>query len=58
MLIQQIFPPLLVAPSAVFVQRTDGTHDMEVGIGDTAVFLLRLMHSKVHNHATAHKLLQ
>ena len=29
MLVQQIFPPLLIAPSAVFIQRMDRTHDME-----------------------------
>lgn len=32
LLVKQIFPPLLVAPSAVFIQRTDRTHDMKVGI--------------------------
>ena len=29
-------PLLLVAPSAVFIQRTDRAHNMKVGIGNTA----------------------
>ena len=58
MLVQQIFPPLLVAPSAVFIQRTDGTHDMEVGIGNPAVLLVGSVNGEVHHHATAHKIVQ
>ena len=58
MFVQHIFPPLLVAPSAVFIQRTDGTHNMKVGIGNAAVLLIWLMHGEVHYHAPAHKVLQ
>ena len=57
-LVKQIFPPLLVAPSAVFIQRTDGTHDMEVGIGNPAVLLVGRVNGKVHHHAPTYKLLQ
>ena len=56
LLVKQIFPPLLVAPAAVFVQRTDGTHDMKVRIGYTAILLVGSMNGEVHDHATAHKL--
>lgn len=58
MLIQHIFPPLLIAPSAVFIQRTDGAHSMKVGIGNAAVLLVWLMHSKVCHHAPAHKIVR
>ena len=30
--VQQILPPLFLAPASVRVQRPDGTHEMEVGI--------------------------
>lgn len=55
---KQIFPPLLVAPSAVFIQRTDRTHNMEMRIGNAAVLLVGEVNGKVHHHAPAHKLLQ
>ena len=58
MFVQQIFPPLFVAPSAVFIKRTDRTHHMKVRIGDTAVLLVGRVNGKVHHHATAHKLIQ
>ena len=58
MLVKQIFPPLLVAPSAVFIQRTDRTHDMKVGIGNAAVLLVGRVNSEVHHHAPAHKIVQ
>lgn len=58
MLVKQIFPSLLITPSAVFIQRTDRTHDMEVGIGNAAVLLVGRVNGKVHHHAPAHKLLQ
>ena len=58
MLVQHIFPPLLVAPSAVFVQRANGTHDMKVRIGNVDVLLVGRMNSKVHHHLSAHKVLQ
>ena len=58
MLVQHIFPPLLVAPSAVFVQRANGTHDMKVRIGNANVLLVGRMNSKVHHHPSAHKVLQ
>ena len=56
--IQHIFTPLLVAPLAVWLNGTDGTHHMEVGIGNAAIFLVRRMDGIVHDHAPAHKLLQ
>ena len=56
--IQQILPPLLVAPSAVFIQRTDRTHNMKVGIGNAAVLLVGGVNGEVHHHAPAHKLPQ
>jgi len=58
MLVQHIFPPLLVAPSAVFVQRANGTHDMKVRVGNAAVLLVWLMHGEVRHHAAAHKIVQ
>ena len=50
--------PLLVAPSAVFVQRANGTHDMKVRIGNADVLLVERMNGKVHYHTPAHKVLQ
>ena len=58
MLVQHIFPPLLIAPSAVWLDGTDGTHDVKVWIGNAAVLLVWLMHSEVHHHAAAHKIVQ
>ena len=49
MLVQQIFPPLLVAPSAVFVQRANGTHDMKVRIGNAGVLFVWRVNGKVHH---------
>ena len=34
MLVQHIFPPLLIAPSTVWLDGTDGTHDVKVWIGN------------------------
>ena len=42
--------PLLVAPSAVFVQRANGTHDMKVRIGNADVLLVERMNGKDHYH--------
>ena len=58
MFVQQIFPPLFVAPSTMFIQRTDRTHDMEMRIGNAAVILVGRVNGEVHHHAPAHKLLQ
>ena len=58
MLVKQIFPSLLVAPSAVFIKRTNRTHHVKVGVGNAAVLLVGRVNGKVHHHATAHKLLQ
>lgn len=58
MLVQHIFPPLLIAPSAVFVQRADWTHDVKVGIGNATVLFVGRVNGKVHHHAPAHKALQ
>ena len=40
-LIQHIFPPLFVAPSAVRLDRADGTHDMKMRVLDAAALLIR-----------------
>jgi len=58
MFVEHIFPPLLVAPSAVFVQRTNGTHDMKVRIRNAAVLAVWLMHGEVRHHAPAHKIVR
>ena len=57
-LVQHIFPPLLVAPLAVRLYGTDGAHYMEMGIGDAAILFIGGMHGEVHDHAPPHKLLQ
>ena len=58
MLVQHIFPPLLIAPPTVRLNGTDGTHDMKMRIRNAAVLLVQLMHGKVHYHATAHEIVQ
>ena len=57
-LVKQIFPPLLAAPFAVFIQRTDRTHDMKMGIGNASILFVGRVNGEVHHHAPAHKLLQ
>ena len=58
MLVKQIFPSLLITPSAVFIQRTHRTHNMKVRIGNAAILFVGRVNGKVHYHATAYKLLQ
>lgn len=58
MLIQHIFPPLLVSPPAVRLNGTDGTHDVKVRVGNAAVLLVWLMHGEVRHHAPVHEIVQ
>ena len=58
MLVQHIFPPLLIAPLAVRLNRANRTHDMKVRIGNAAVLLVGRVNGKVHHHAPAHKIVQ
>ena len=58
MLIQFVNTALLESPLAVFFDGADGSHDMKMGILNAAVILVWEMNSEVHNHATAHKMLQ
>ena len=58
MLVQHIFPPLFVSPTAIRLDGADGTHDVKVRIGNTAVLLVGRMNRKVHHHPSAHKVLQ
>ena len=57
MLVQHIFPPLLVSPLAVRLNGTNRTHDMKVRIGNADILLVGRMNRKIHYHAPAHKLL-
>ena len=56
--IQEIFPPLLVAPCPIRQQGTDGTHDMKMRVGNAAVFLVGGVNGEIHHHSPAHKLFQ
>ena len=58
MLVKHIFPPLLVAPFSVWLDRPDGTHDMKMRILDAVVLLVGGMNGKVHYHPPAHKVLE
>ena len=56
--IQEIFPPLLVAPCPIRQQGADGTHDMKMRVGNAAVSLVGGVNREIHHHTPAHKLLQ
>ena len=57
-LVQHIFPPLLVSPLAVRFHGTDGTHDVKMWIGNATILLVWLMHGEVRHHAPAHKIVR
>ena len=57
MLVQHIFPPLLVSPLAVRLNGANRTHDMKVRIGNAAILFVWRVNGKIHYHAPAHKLL-
>ena len=58
MLVQHIFPPLLIAPLAVRLNGANRTHDVKMRIGNADILLVGRMNRKIHHHPSAHKVLQ
>ena len=58
MLVQHIFPPLFVSPSAIRLDGANRTHDVKMRIGNAAVSFVGRVNSEVHHHAPAHKIVQ
>ena len=55
LIIQHIFPALLLSPCAVWIDGAHGRHHMDVRVGDASVLLVRGMDGKIGNHSFVHQ---